>query len=144
MLRTKVPGMNPELSFALRLQGMAKLALVTAMGALARTESRGAHYRTDFPTRALIHLDRLARNVRLLRELAGDRPLWPAIKANAYGHGVEIVARHLIALGIDTLCVAHVSEAIALQQAGTRRSWCHGRARPACSLAHPFQRMPHS
>ncbi|MEN8764019.1 MAG: hypothetical protein ABF290_16535, partial [Thiogranum sp.] len=34
-----------------RLKGMAKLALVTAMGALARTESRGAHFRRDYPLR---------------------------------------------------------------------------------------------
>ena len=51
VLRSKVPGMNPELSFALRLKGMARLALVTAMGALARTESRGAHFRHDYPLR---------------------------------------------------------------------------------------------
>ena len=51
VLRSKVPGMNPELSFALRLKGMARLALVTAMGALARTESRGAHFRRDYPLR---------------------------------------------------------------------------------------------
>ncbi|HBE91441.1 MAG TPA: fumarate reductase flavoprotein subunit [Gammaproteobacteria bacterium] len=51
VLRSKASGMNPELSFALRLKGMARLALVTAMGALARTESRGAHFRKDFPLR---------------------------------------------------------------------------------------------
>ena len=51
VLRSKVPGMNPELSFALRMKNMLRLALVTAMGALARTESRGAHYRTDYPLR---------------------------------------------------------------------------------------------
>jgi fumarate reductase flavoprotein subunit len=51
VLRSKVPGMNPELSFALRLKGMLRLALVTTMGALARTESRGAHCRTDYPKR---------------------------------------------------------------------------------------------
>jgi fumarate reductase flavoprotein subunit len=51
VLRSKEPGMNPELSFALRLKGMARLALVTAMGALARTESRGAHFRYDYPLR---------------------------------------------------------------------------------------------
>jgi fumarate reductase flavoprotein subunit len=51
VLRSKAPGMNPELSFALRLKGMARLALVTAMGALARTESRGAHFRYDYPLR---------------------------------------------------------------------------------------------
>jgi fumarate reductase flavoprotein subunit len=51
VLRSKAPGMNPELTFALRLKGMLQLALVTAMGALARTESRGAHFRTDYPLR---------------------------------------------------------------------------------------------
>ena len=51
VLRSKAPGMNPELSFALRLKGMLRLALVTAVGALARTESRGAHFRSDYPQR---------------------------------------------------------------------------------------------
>ncbi len=50
-LRCKAPGVNPELSFALRLKGMLRLARITAMGALARTESRGAHCRTDYPAR---------------------------------------------------------------------------------------------
>ncbi len=43
--------MNPELSFALRIKNMVRLAYITAKGALARTESRGAHFRTDFPLR---------------------------------------------------------------------------------------------
>jgi fumarate reductase flavoprotein subunit len=51
VLRCKSPGMNPELSFALRLKNMLRLALVTAQGALSRTESRGAHCRTDYPLR---------------------------------------------------------------------------------------------
>ena len=51
VLRSKVPGMNPELSFALRIKSMVRLSLITAMGALARTESRGAHFRLDHPLR---------------------------------------------------------------------------------------------
>jgi fumarate reductase flavoprotein subunit len=51
VLRCRQPGLNPELTAALRLRGIAKLALGTALGALARTESRGAHYRTDYPRR---------------------------------------------------------------------------------------------
>ena len=70
------------------------------------------------PTKALIHLARMERNMRLLQELVGKRQLWPAIKANAYGHGAEIVARHLIGLGYDTLCVARITEALALRRAG--------------------------
>ncbi|MEE9167771.1 MAG: fumarate reductase flavoprotein subunit [Candidatus Neomarinimicrobiota bacterium] len=50
-VRFRAPGMNPELSGALRIEGMAKQALVIAMGALARKESRGAHYREDYPAR---------------------------------------------------------------------------------------------
>jgi fumarate reductase flavoprotein subunit len=51
VLRCKDPGVNPELAFALRLKGMLRLAMTVAMGARARTESRGAHFRTDFPLR---------------------------------------------------------------------------------------------
>ncbi|MDH3546477.1 MAG: FAD-binding protein, partial [Gammaproteobacteria bacterium] len=51
VLRSKVPGMNPELTFALRLKNMLRLAFVTAKGALMRTESRGAHFRSDYPLR---------------------------------------------------------------------------------------------
>jgi fumarate reductase flavoprotein subunit len=50
-LRNSSPGVNPELTFALRLEAMLKLALITAMGALARKESRGAHSRVDYPQR---------------------------------------------------------------------------------------------
>ena len=69
-------------------------------------------------TTATVHLDRLTRNLRLLGEEAGGRPLWPAIKANAYGHGAEPVARHLVETGYRTLCVAHASEALELVDAG--------------------------
>jgi fumarate reductase flavoprotein subunit len=51
VLKSRVPGMNPELTFALRLKSMLRLAMVTARGALLRTESRGAHYRSDYPLR---------------------------------------------------------------------------------------------
>lgn len=77
---------------------------------------------TSHLTQAVIHLDRLTHNLRLLQGLAGGRPLWPAIKANAYGHGAAIVARHLVGLGYNTLCVAHVSEAMALAEAGAQAS----------------------
>ena len=50
-LRTDAPGANPELVTAYRVPKMLKLALCVAYGALQRTESRGAHYREDFPRR---------------------------------------------------------------------------------------------
>jgi len=50
-LRYKARGANPELVTAYRVQKMLKLALCVACGAYARTESRGAHFREDFPRR---------------------------------------------------------------------------------------------
>ena len=69
-------------------------------------------------TRAEINLDHLTHNMALLQELVGTRPMWPAIKANGYGHGMEIIARHLVKLGYKTLCVAHITEAITLIESG--------------------------
>jgi fumarate reductase flavoprotein subunit len=50
-LRYRVDGPNPELVTAYRTQKMLKVALCMATGALARTESRGAHFRADYPRR---------------------------------------------------------------------------------------------
>jgi fumarate reductase flavoprotein subunit len=50
-LRYKARGANPELVTAYRVQKMLKMALCVAYGALQRTESRGAHFREDFPRR---------------------------------------------------------------------------------------------
>ena len=69
-------------------------------------------------TKAYIHLDNLRHNMKILQELVGKRPMWPAIKANAYGHGLKIVAQHLVDIGYKTLCVAHVTEAISLLESG--------------------------
>lgn len=44
-------GQDAELSMALRVPGMVRLALTIAYGALKRTESRGAHAREDYPER---------------------------------------------------------------------------------------------
>ncbi|MBF0249976.1 MAG: alanine racemase [Alphaproteobacteria bacterium] len=65
-----------------------------------------------------IHLDRLTHNMHLLQTLAGEQALWPAVKANAYGHGAVMVAHHLVGLGYTTLCVAHAREAEELADAG--------------------------
>ena len=50
-LRNSADGPNPELVTAYRTQKMLKVALCIATGALARTESRGAHFREDYPRR---------------------------------------------------------------------------------------------
>jgi fumarate reductase flavoprotein subunit len=50
-LRSSGRGPDPEVSAALRLPGMIRLAITIAYGALQRTESRGSHYREDYPAR---------------------------------------------------------------------------------------------
>jgi alanine racemase len=86
-------------------------------------ETENLDCRTSHATGAFIHLDHLTHNMRLLQELVGKRSLWPAIKANAYGHGADIVGRHLVRLGYNRLCVAHVAEAINLIEAGVRATF---------------------
>jgi fumarate reductase flavoprotein subunit len=95
-LRCKDPGVNPELCFALRLKGMLKLCLVTAMGALARTESRGAHSRTDYParddenwlTRTLVRWGRGQDQPGFDYEPVGLLDLPPGDRG--YGHGKRV------------------------------------------------------
>ena len=50
-LKCKARGSNPELVTAYRVQKMLKVALCVVYGAFTRTESRGAHFREDFPRR---------------------------------------------------------------------------------------------
>ena len=50
-LRYRGRGMNQELMWALELEGNLAAAEVIVAGALMREESRGSHFREDFPTR---------------------------------------------------------------------------------------------
>jgi fumarate reductase flavoprotein subunit len=50
-IKSRRDGPNVELVTAYRVQKMLKVALCIALGALTRTESRGAHFREDFPRR---------------------------------------------------------------------------------------------
>ena len=76
-LRNSAAGANPELVAAYRLQRMLKLAQCVAFGALQRTESRGAHYRADYPRRDDVNWMR--------RTLAS----WPDAKATLPNLGYE-------------------------------------------------------
>jgi alanine racemase len=63
-----------------------------------------------------IDLAALRRNVRRLREAAGDAELWAVVKADAYGHGAEDVAGTALDAGAAALCVATVREGEALRR----------------------------
>ncbi|MFD4181704.1 alanine racemase [Rhodococcus sp. NPDC058514] len=77
---------------------------------------------------ALIDLDAIAHNVRLLCEYAGDAAVMAVVKADAYNHGAERVARAALAAGAAELGVTTVDEALALRAAGIEvpiLSWLH-------------------
>ena len=82
------------------------------------TAERNSANRT---ARAWIELssEHLAHNVAQLQSiLPSGCALMPAIKANAYGHGVRLIAGTLQYLGIEDYCVATLSEGISLRKAG--------------------------
>lgn len=65
----------------------------------------------ELRSNALIH------NVALARQLAGNAELFAMVKANAYGHGLGLVARTLLP-HVDGYGVAVLEEALTLRQGG--------------------------
>ena len=70
----------------------------------------------SFGARALIRLGALEQNLETIRATARDSKIMAVIKANAYGHGMVTVARHLS--DVDAFAVARVPEAIQLRRSG--------------------------
>ena len=66
---------------------------------------------------AEIDLDAIAHNVKVLRSILPDGvKMMAVVKADAYGHGVEAVAKTLTTAGVDLLAVSSISEAIQLRR----------------------------
>ena len=71
------------------------------------------------PSRIRVDLGAIGHNLHAIRAHVGV-PVMGIVKANAYGHGLVPVARHLEAQGVDQLGVAFVEEGAALRRAGIR------------------------
>ena len=69
---------------------------------------------------ACVNLEAIAHNLDIARQALPDTELMPVVKAGAYGHGLEPVARRLDSHGISFFGVANVGEARRLQNAGVR------------------------
>ena len=67
---------------------------------------------------AEIDLGALRHNVSTLAAHIGPQQLWAVVKADAYGHGAIECARVALQSGAQGLCVALVSEGIALRHSG--------------------------
>jgi alanine racemase len=70
---------------------------------------------------AELDLGALVGNLGALRALAGEgTPLYPVVKADAYGHGAAPIARALEGAGVEGFCVATLDEALTLRNVGIR------------------------
>jgi alanine racemase len=70
------------------------------------------------PTYVEVDLGRLTENYRAIQRAVAPAGVMPILKANAYGHGLVAVARHLAGLGAPYLGVAFLEEAITLRRSG--------------------------
>jgi len=70
------------------------------------------------PTSARISLSALSHNFEEVTRRANGRKVLAVVKANAYGHGLVPVARHLLERGAHMLGVALVEEGRELREAG--------------------------
>lgn len=74
------------------------------------------------PTRLELDLSALQNNIRELQRVNGDNFFCPMIKANAYGHGVGLIAPALLGSGVTQLGVARVDEGVELRRLGIKSS----------------------
>ena len=71
------------------------------------------------PTRALINLQAFRNNISVIKRYVGEKVgIIAVVKANAYGHGMEIITREAIRSGASYLGVARVTEGVELRKAG--------------------------
>jgi len=70
------------------------------------------------PTYLEINLKQLTENYRAIKTAVAPAAVMPILKANAYGHGLVEIARHLVTLKVPYLGVAFLEEGIMLRQAG--------------------------
>ena len=70
------------------------------------------------PTLVEVNLDRITHNLNAIRKKVNPSKVMAVLKANAYGHGLVPVAKHMQSLGADYLGVAVLEEGILLRESG--------------------------
>ncbi|MDT8337472.1 MAG: alanine racemase, partial [Candidatus Izemoplasmatales bacterium] len=70
--------------------------------------------------RAVINLDNLLHNYKLLKKLNHDKEIFAVVKADAYGHGSKECSVHLEKHGCKCFAVTVLKEAIELRSVGIK------------------------
>ena len=70
------------------------------------------------PTAVTVNLSRITENYRAVETAVSPAKVMVVLKANAYGHGLVEVAKHVVTLGIPYIGVAFLEEGILLREAG--------------------------
>lgn len=65
---------------------------------------------------AEINLDALGKNIDEIRKITDGKDIMAVVKANAYGHGVGLIAPELYRKGINRFCVSNIGEAKELRE----------------------------
>jgi alanine racemase len=89
----------------------------------------------DLIAEAVVDLEAIAHNVRVLCEHSGPAQVMAVVKADGYGHGATRAARTALAAGAAELGVATIAEALELRADGITApvlAWLH---RPGTDFA---------
>ncbi|MBN2105367.1 alanine racemase [bacterium] len=70
------------------------------------------------PTHVEVDLTRLTDNFNAIKEHVSPAKMMPVLKANAYGHGLVEIAKHMQKIGADYIGVAVLEEGILLRKSG--------------------------
>ncbi len=71
-------------------------------------------------TVAEVNLNAISHNLEVVRKKTGNKSILAVVKADAYGHGLVKVSKHLLKNGASMLGVAFANEAIMLRKAGIK------------------------
>ena len=74
---------------------------------------------SSHPTRAVINLNAFRHNISVIKKYIGGKVgIIAVVKANAYGHGMEIITKEAVSSGVACLGVARITEAVELRKTG--------------------------
>jgi alanine racemase len=70
------------------------------------------------PTYVKVDLGLIEKNYYAIQKKVGNSIVMPIVKANAYGHGLVEVGKHLESIGAEYFGVAYLEEALLLRESG--------------------------